>query len=76
MKLKEARQSAIAKAKSLKLSVYIYRTAPRQFEITTGAMPEHLAQIIHASWAKDGWYEKYHPEYFQSTPQKETTHDR
>ena len=67
MTLKRARQAAIAQAKSAKSrddSVYIYRIGKRQFEITTGVMPDSLVQIIHASWAKDGWYEKYHPEYF------------
>jgi len=67
MKLKKARQKAIAKAKCLKFresSVYIYRISPRNFEVTAGKMPDNLVQVIHTSFVKDGFYERNHPEYF------------
>ena len=72
MQLKEARKKAILDAINYTgdAEVFcIYRIAPRQFEIHEG-MIQHidskdLRQMIHIEWVKDGWYHRWHPEYFE-----------
>lgn len=66
MTLKEARRLAIEKAKEKRnkgKNVYIYRTAPRQFEVSVGKKTP--VQIIYSEWAKEGWYQEAYPEYFK-----------
>ncbi len=69
MQLKEARYQAIEKAESIpsEETICIYRTKPRHFELEVGITPfkKGLVQMISAEWVKNGWYKKYHPEYFR-----------
>ncbi len=69
MHLKEARYQAIEQARLLSSeeTICIYRTKPRHFEIEVGITPfkKGLVQIISAEWVHDGWYKKYHPDYFR-----------
>ena len=69
MQLKEARYQAVEKAKSLPSgeTICIYRIKTRQFDIEVGITPfkKGLVQMIHAGWVADGWYKKYHPDYFR-----------
>ncbi len=69
MQLKEARYQAMEKAESLPAeeTICIYRIKPRQFDIEIGVTPfkKGLIQMISAEWVKNGWYKKYHPEYFR-----------
>ena len=69
MILKDARLQAIALAKYLERGkvVTIWRVRPRQFTFAEGHGPEgnDTVMIIHASWAQDGWYDKYFPRWGQ-----------
>ena len=69
MQLKEARHQAMEKAEQLGAdeTICIYRTKPRQFDIEVGitSFKKGLVQMIHAGWVTDGWYKKYHPDYFR-----------
>ncbi len=69
MQLKEARYQAIEKAEFLPAvaTICIYRVKPRQFTLEVGITPfkKGLVQMIIAGWVQDGWYKKYHPEYFR-----------
>ena len=69
MQLKEARYQAVEKAKELppEETICIYRTKPRQFELEVGIAPfkKGLVQMINAEWVHNGWYKKYHPDYFR-----------
>jgi hypothetical protein len=70
MQLKEARKKAILDAMDYTgdAEVFcIYRIAPRQFEIHEGMVRDidnkDLVQMIHIKLVKDGWYQKWHPEF-------------
>ena len=67
MKLKDARQQAIALARTLDKDkvISIWRIRPREFEFAEGHVPMSydLVMLVHAAWAQDGWYNKYHPEW-------------
>ena len=69
MQLKEARYQAIEKAKLLpdEMTVCIYRVKSRQFDIEVGIIPfkKGLVQMINTEWVKNGWYKKYHPDYYR-----------
>ena len=69
MTLKEARYQAIEKAESLFFgeTICIYRTKKREFELEIGITPfkEGLVQMISAEFVQNGWYKKYHPDYFR-----------
>jgi len=66
MTLKEARQQAIALARTLDDGVVaIWRIRPRVFTFAVGYGPKDcdLVILIHSTWARDGWYDKYFPEW-------------
>lgn len=66
MSLKDARRRAIALAKTMNAGIItIYRLRPRQFTFQVGYGPEgnDTVMIVHAKWAKDGYYDEHHPEW-------------
>lgn len=69
MLLKSARKQAIKKAAKLPdgRTVDVYRIRKRVFEVVSDEdeppSEKNLVFVAHAKWAKNGWYEKYHPEW-------------
>jgi hypothetical protein len=63
---REALRRAIELARGMEEDgcVCVHRTAPRQFEIREYLVPFSRPEvIIHAQWAREGWYDKYKPEW-------------
>ena len=67
MTLKDTRQQAIALARTLDNGgvVAVWRIRPRVFAFAVGYGPQgcDLVMLVHNKWAREGWYDKYHPEW-------------
>lgn len=66
MKLKEARRQAIALARTTNKDVVaVWRIRKRVFAFAEGYGPQgcDLVMLVHSQWARDGWYDEYHPDW-------------
>lgn len=66
LRLKEARRQAIALARTTSVDVVaVWRARKRVFAFAEGYGPPgcDLVMLVHAKWARDGWYDEHCPEW-------------